>query len=126
MSENLVQENAPAPANEILQRLLERLYNSLVGGPSLNCRPHTSRQRLDLTAFARFAHLDPATILPSLLGPAKRAEIMARTPAYRGPIGDDVELTDEQRAARRASNDQDRLLTKLRDIAEDARDYEQD
>ena len=98
----------------------------MVSGPSLNCRPHTSRQRLDLTALARFADLDPAAILPALLGTGKRAEIMARTPAYRGPMGDDVEITDEQRATKRASDDQNRLLAKLRDIAEDARDYEQD
>ncbi len=126
MSENLVQANATAPSNDILQRLLERLYNSLVSGPSLNCRPHTSRQRLDLTAFARFADLDPTAVLPALLGTGRRAEIMARTPLYRGPLGEDGDLTDEQRAARRAADDQTRLLGKLRDIAEDARDYEQD
>ena len=126
MSENLVQTNGAAPSNEILQRLLERLYNSLVGGPSINCRPHTSRQRLDLTMFTRFADLAPAAILPTLLGTGKRAEIMAKTPGYRGPVGEDVELTDEERAAKMASDDQNRLLAKLRDIAEDARDYEQD
>lgn len=90
MSEHLVQTNPAAHSNEILQRLLERLYNSLVSGPSLNCRPHTSRQRLDLTAFTHFSDLDPAAILPALLGTGKRAEIMAKTPVYRGPVGDDV------------------------------------
>lgn len=37
------------PANRILEKMLDRLYASLIGGPSLNCRPHSSRQRVDVT-----------------------------------------------------------------------------
>lgn len=115
----------PTSPNQILQRLLERLYGSLVGGPSLNCRPHTSRQRMDLAAFTRFADLPPAAIIPALLASTRKVEVMAKTP-YRGPSDEDAPLSDEQLTAKRASDEQTRLLSKLRDIAEDARDYEQD
>ena len=36
-----------AEPNKILQKMLDRLLAGLVNGPSLNCRPYASRQRLD-------------------------------------------------------------------------------
>ena len=39
--------------NRILQRMLDRLFAALVNGPSLNARPHSSRQRIDLTQIGK-------------------------------------------------------------------------
>ena len=84
MSESLVQANVTAPSNEILQRLLDRLYNSRVSGPSLNYRPHTSRQRLDLTAFSRFGDLDPAATLRLYWAPANEPRSWPGHPSTGG------------------------------------------
>ena len=46
-----------AGKNRILARMLDRLFASLVNGPSLNARPHASRQRVDLTHVARLGDL---------------------------------------------------------------------
>ena len=35
---------APARGNKVLTKMLDRLFSALVNGPSLNCRPHSSRQ----------------------------------------------------------------------------------
>ena len=42
--------------NRILTKMLERLFAALVNGPSLNCRPHSSRQRVDWTLFFDAPH----------------------------------------------------------------------
>ena len=73
----------PAP-NAILARLLERLYASLVGGASLNCRPHRSRQRVDLFSFNALglggADLPANGVVSALLGEAGKIETVARGP----------------------------------------------
>ena len=127
---------AAAAPNAILARLLERLYASMVGGASLNCRPHRSRQRVDLFSFNALGGNDngadgPAgDVVPALLGPAGKIEVLARVPAPRGTNaatgGGDRPPSREERATHRAFERQDQLLAKLRDIAGDARDYEQD
>lgn len=109
----------------ILGKLLDRLYASLVQGPCLNCRPHSSRQRIDLSSLHAFQHLPPSEIIPKLLSGPKRIEILAKVPPFRGPPDED-NLTDQQKAAKRASDTQSRLLGKLRDVTEDAFDYEQE
>jgi hypothetical protein len=113
-------------ANAILERLLDRLYASLVYGPCLSCRPHHSRQRLDLTGLNALQHLTPEEILPRLLDGKGGVELLAKTPPWRGPWEDDAPLSDAERAARRAFQTQERLILKLRDVAEDANDYEQE
>ena len=35
------------PNNSILTKMLDRLFAAMLNGPSMNCRPHASRQRLD-------------------------------------------------------------------------------
>ncbi len=92
-------------SNKILQRLLERLHASLASGPLLQCRPHSSRQRIDLTQFAALPEGSPEQILSALLGDERSVRL--RVPAA---------LEDAQEA----------LLGRLRTIAEDARTYEQD
>ena len=113
-------------ANAILERLLDRLYASLVYGPCLSCRPHHSRQRLDLIGLRALQHLAPDEILPRLLEGNGTVELLAKTPPWRGPWEEDAPLSDAERAARRAFQTQERLILKLRDVAEDANDYEQE
>ncbi len=124
----------------ILQAMLQRLYASLVHGPSMNARPHRSRQRCDLMELACFQGIDPATAMAALLEMGK-LEFPAKVPAYslpgedgegkrkaaaNGNGGKALEVTAEQRAARDAWLTQTRLLKKLRDIAEDATNYVND
>lgn len=99
--------------------MLERLLASLAGGPGLNCRPHASRQRIDLWAMDRLGDGPAAEALRKLLGPDQRVKLVARVPPPR-----DADLPDSP--SRRAFADQQALLTKLRIIADDAATYEQD
>jgi hypothetical protein len=122
--------------NRILKKLLDRLFASLINGPSLNCRPHSSRQRIDLVQFAKLKDKTPDQILRSLLGEERAVKIAAKVavPVSRfgndGERGEDAEtetaLTAEENAARQAYSDQRAVLAKLRSIAEDARTYEND
>jgi len=111
--------------NAILGRMLDRLYASLVQGPCLNCRPHSSRQRVDLNALQSFNHFSPNEIIPKLLTGSGKVEAIAKVPPFKSDLDDEL-LSDSDRAAKRAFESQARLLGKLRDIAEDARDYEQE
>ncbi len=89
------------------------MYGALTAGPALNCRPHRSRQRIDLDLVARLDGATPASILSSLLGSHPRLTIdAARTPGSN-------EMSQ-------ASQGPQATLKKLRVIEEDARTYEQD
>jgi hypothetical protein len=123
------------PANPVLEKMLDRLFASMVNGPSMNCRPHASRQRLDLAMLARLADIDAGKALLGLLGPNHLAKVAARVPqpakgATQRVAGAESDLqetlTPEERTARQAWSDQQSLLTKIRVIADDARTYEQD
>lgn len=120
------------PSNAILSKMLERLYASLMRGPGLNCRPHHSRQRIDVTALAALRDLDPALVLPMLLndGAAVRLDAKVDPPANlpnRFEKRDRSETEAEQDDPQlRAWNAQKKLLTKLRHLSEDAKTYEQD
>jgi hypothetical protein len=111
--------------NPILDRMLERLYASLVQGPCLNCRPHSSRQRVDLNALQGFNHLSPNEIIPKLLTGSGRVEVLAKVPPFVSELDEEL-LSETDRVAKRSFESQARLLGKLRDIAADARDYEQE
>ncbi len=143
-----------ADANKILVRMLDRLFASMVNGPSLNCRPHSSRQRVDLSGLGRFRDVAPEDILRALVGDAAEIKVTARVPQPRrrsaapdrglraesqtparseddAPVEaarevEPAELTAEEQAAQRAWSEQQSLLAKLATIAEDARTYEQD
>lgn len=130
--------------NKILSRLLERLFAGLVSGPNLNCRPHASRQRIDLTQLDRLRDLAPSAVLERLLGSERAVKLTGSTPApkklkkvekkSRGKSAAKVEpeklpeedLTPEERAEVQAWNEQAGSLNKLRLVAEEARTYEQD
>jgi hypothetical protein len=72
------------PPSAILRKMLDRLYATLVSGPSLNCRPHSSRQRIDLTQFASLNDITPEAILRQLLAADASSKVVARVPAPRG------------------------------------------
>jgi len=117
-----------ADANKFLAKMLERLYASLTAGPALNCRPHSSRQRVDLAVLSKLDGSSPGQILAGLLGPSGSVRLTARIPAP--PPDEDEsaspEARDELRAQRKRWDEQQALLTKLRTIAEDALTFEQD
>lgn len=121
--------------NRIVEKMLDRLFAALVNGPSLNARPHSSRQRIDLTQLAKFKDLSPEQLLKQILENEKNdARIVARVPAPKKKMVDpngardiaEPDLTPEEKAARQAYSDQQSVLNKLRSIAEDARSYEND
>src|SRR5918992_4496377 len=66
--------------NKILVKMLDRLFASLVNGPGLNCRPHNSRQRIDLTQIRKLGDVSPDAVLVRLLGKAHKAAVKARVP----------------------------------------------
>ena len=127
----------PAADNRILKKLLDRLFASLINGPSLNCRPHSSRQRVDLVQLGKLRDATPEAILKALLGSDREVKLAAKVPAPRGGTNsrgrfgvedeeDDAKLSPEERAARQAFRDQQSVFGKLRAIAEDSRTYEND
>src|SRR5688572_17641067 len=63
--------------NRILSRMLERLFAGLVSGPNLNCRPYSSRQRIDLTQLQKLKSLSAEETLSQLLGPKKSVKLTA-------------------------------------------------
>lgn len=111
----------------ILQTMLSRLYASLARGPGLNARPHRSRQRIDLMELAGLGDSSPANALAKLLSVAgKTVEFPAKIPPFKKPEYPESEWSDNQRAASKAWERQNRLLNKLRQIASDANDYYND
>jgi hypothetical protein len=54
--------------------MLDRLFASLVNGPGLNCRPHNSRQRIDLTQLRKLGDVSPDAVLVRLLGKPRNSE----------------------------------------------------
>ena len=114
-----------ASENRILATLLDRLYATLTRGPCLNCRVHNSRQRVDLFSVTALQHLSVKEIVPKLILDQRKLEVRGNVPVYRGPV-DDASMTEKDRAAKLAYEAQSKLLLRLRDIAEDARDYERE
>ena len=120
----------------VLAKMLERLLTSMASGPSLNCRPHSSRQRLDLTQLQRLEDRSPTQILLELLGEKRAARVIGKVPRPRRTRSaiqmrleekpNDEPLAEEERVAIQAWEDQARILTRLRTIVDDARTYEQD
>src|SRR3954471_19131172 len=114
------------PNNPILTKMLDRLFAAMLNGPSMNCRPHASRQRLDLVQIDKLHDLAPGDVLLQLLRKDGAAKIAARVgvPQRRGNgNGDQSPELDE---AQLAWTEQQQVRNKLRVIADDARTYEQD
>src|SRR3569623_875150 len=134
---------AAAKRSRILARGLDRLFAALSNGPSLNCRPHSSRQRIDFVQLAQLKDAPSEELLRKLLGPERSVTITPRVPApprmgatsrRKGkerqeaaePPPDETPLTPEESAAWEAWKAQQKVLTKLRVLADEARTYEQD
>jgi hypothetical protein len=129
-------------SNGVLAKMLERLFAALVNGPSLNCRPHASRQRIDLVQLGKLKDVAAEEVLRSLLGEDRlsRAVAKVQTPKrpkpqnrsgsakHNGDSDTDLapELSPEEKAAIAAWEDQELVFKKLRVIVDDARTYEQD
>lgn len=109
----------------ILQTMLQRLFASLVHGPSMNARPHNSRQRCDFTELGAFAGKQPTEGFRQLLKDGS-VEFPAKVPRFVEPKYPEAEWSDEEKKAKAEYTRQSKLLKKLRDIAEDARDYMND
>ncbi|HEU5080987.1 MAG TPA: AAA domain-containing protein [Opitutaceae bacterium] len=108
----------------ILRTMLQRLYAGLASGPGLNAKPHSSRQRIDLLELRHLGGGDATKILPALLANGGReVDIAAKISVFRAPEFPECEWSDEQKKAKSDYERQVRLMGKLRDIAEDARDY---
>ncbi|MDB5332944.1 MAG: hypothetical protein JWP03_4095, partial [Phycisphaerales bacterium] len=73
-----------AEPNKILVKMLDRLFASMVNGPSLNCRPYASRQRLDVVQLGKLDDASPEDVLRALLGPARKAVVKARVAMPKG------------------------------------------
>lgn len=135
--------------NVILSRMLDRLFASIVSGPSLSCRPHASRQRLDLTRLAHLRSVGPGEAMLRLLSDDAEVSVAASVPsppvriakpprASGGSISsasservsasplEEPDESPEAMAARKAWTDQQSTLSRLRVIAEEASTYEDD
>ena len=106
--------------------MLDRLHASLTSGPSLNARPHSSRQRMDVMELQHLKSVDPAKLIATLLSGNGTAEVAAKVPVFVKPELPEEQWSDEQRKAKALHDRQARVLSKLRDIAEDANDYYND
>ena len=69
-----------AGRNRVLDKMLDRLFAALVNGPSLNARPHNSRQRVDFSHLSRLGDAPPDKALAKLLGAAREVKLSARVP----------------------------------------------
>jgi hypothetical protein len=110
----------------ILKTMLDRLHASLTSGPSLNARPHNSRQRMDVMELQHLKSSDPAKLIASLLSGKGTTEIPAKVPVFVKPELPEDQWSDDQKKAKALHDRQARVLNKLRDIAEDANDYYND
>lgn len=69
--------------NRFLSHMLERLYGQVLSGPTMNCRPHRSRQRLDLHALHALADPAAQTLLADLFS-GSTARLTGRVPPPGG------------------------------------------
>src|SRR5262245_49948444 len=116
------------PNNPILSKMLDRLFVSMMDGPSMNCRPHASRQRMDVVQLEKLKDLTGGQILTGLLGQGE-VKVHARVPlpSRVQATGENAKaIKAEEKAAHQAWSEQYTTRNKLRLIAEDARTYEQD
>jgi hypothetical protein len=116
------------PNNPILSKMLDRLFAAMLNGPSMNCRPHASRQRLDLVQLAKLKDIPPGDVLLALLGKDPLVKLAARVPipARKVLSPAEAQVGADADEAQTAWADQQFIRTKMRVIAEDARTYEQD
>lgn len=104
--------------------MLQRLYAGILRGPSIYAR--TGRQRLDWMDFRHFGGTNPNNGISVLLDTARTVEFAARVPDFEEPDDPDAELSPEEKSARDAYRRQMGLLQRLREIAQEAKDFQND
>ena len=127
--------------SRVLSSMLDRLFASIMTGPAMNCRPQNSRQRIDLMSLGHLKHTDPAAVLHAILSSDGKAVIDANVTApaaakaqsrrrFRKAEPEQTETGEAAPSAdapeRKAWNDQQSVLSKLRLIGGEAEVYEQD
>jgi len=113
------------PGNAVLSKMLERLYSAILSGPAMNCRPHSSRQRIDISQLTQFG-VPANQIVAQLLGADAKTKLVAQ--AEEPPLSwiDRENLDEHQRATVNNWQNQQALFRKLKVIAEDATTYQQE
>lgn len=135
---------AASTPKKVLQAMLDRLFASIMSGPSMNCRPHNSRQRIDLFALGALQSISPEQVLKTLMSTQGKVTVdaLVKAPSGMGSNrwkkgtkankassdesvlqGDAAEVDP---SLREAWNAQQQVLSKLRIIAQEATTYEQD
>ncbi|CAG0970770.1 hypothetical protein PHYC_01235 [Phycisphaerales bacterium] len=119
-----------ASPNKVLSVMLERLFAAISSGPSLNCRPHNSRQRVDWTALEQLQDVAPGAALRDVLSEKAETRVVGRVkPVATARAGEEQDTSPEAvelRRRRKAFAAQQQLLSKLRVVVEEARTYEND
>ena len=106
--------------NKVLSKMLDRLLAGLMSGPNMNCRPHKSRQRVDLTQLIKLQDISAEEILAGLLGRRQMFQDAGKSKTAK-------KNRKHESPQQKAWLDQSALLTKLQSlIADDARTYEND
>ena len=121
----------------------DRLFAGLLTGPNLNCRPHSSRQRIDWSQLERLQDGSPEAVFRELLS-KRKVRVTARVtapPSAKGAQGKPAPVPSNGNGTATAVEAlepskpdpkqtpwslQQTVLGKLRHIVEDARTYEQD
>src|SRR5579859_7013135 len=119
--------------NPFLGRMLERLYASLASGPGLNCRPHNSRQRIDLVLIQKLDGISARDLVHTVLDSQQEfmidldAKSMAQEDAAL-VVESNLTVVEEETKynPRRQLGARRTILNKLRTIAEESRSYEQE
>ena len=94
------------PNNPILSKMLDRLFAAMLNGPSMNCRPHNSRQRLDLVQLGKLRDLAPGDVLMQMLSKEASVKLAARVSIPARKNAADEPETPEQTEAQNAWADQ--------------------
>ena len=91
-----------SPKQPILKKMLDRLFASLMNGPNLNCRPHASRQRIDLSQLTKLQDTSPEQILRDLLGENRACKVtaLARPPKKQEENSTENLEAEEKRSKR--------------------------
>ncbi len=107
-----------------LDHMVQRLYAGLTAGPAINCRPHRSRQRIDLAQLASCCGTTSAAILAGLLGESAKVsltfDLAMPVPERQAAPSPEYQAALLEYQARQAT------LRKLVVISDDARTYTQD
>ncbi len=117
--------------SRVLSKMLDRLLAGLMSGPNMNCRPHKSRQRVDLTQLARLQDTRVEDLFRDVLGAERCGKAVARVKLPRKlsrakPSPEESADDAEKSPGEKAWTEQAAILNKLRVIADDARTYEND